>query len=79
MRAKEMRERSAESLREMAATFRRELFEAKFKNHANDLYDWTEIRKKRKDLARVLTVLRERELEAALGEAEGEQTAEAEG
>ena len=62
MRAKELRERSDEELTSMESTLRQELFTAKFKNHTNRLNDSSELTKKRHDLARVLTVKREREL-----------------
>jgi large subunit ribosomal protein L29 len=62
MRAKEMRDRSDEELRTMAGNLRQELFTARFKNHTSRLYDSSELPKKRRDLARVQTILREREL-----------------
>lgn len=62
MRAKEMRARSVEELETMVGNLQQELFAAKFKNHTNRLYDSSELPKKRKDLARVKTILREREL-----------------
>ncbi len=64
MRAKELRERSDEELRAMERNFRQEIFTARFKNHTNRLYDSSELPKKRHDLARVLTILRERALGA---------------
>jgi large subunit ribosomal protein L29 len=64
MRAKELRERSDEELRTMERNFRQEIFTARFKNHTNRLYDSSELPKKRRDLARVLSVLRERALAA---------------
>jgi large subunit ribosomal protein L29 len=64
MRAKELRERSDEELRSMERSFRQEIFTARFKNHTNRLYDSSELPKKRRDLARVLTILHERALEA---------------
>lgn len=62
MRAKELRDRTDEELRTTEANLRHELFTAKFKNHTNRLYNSSELTKKRHDLARVLTILREREL-----------------
>lgn len=62
MRAKEMRDRSDEELKTMLANLQQELFEARFKNHTNRLYDSSELPKKRRDIARVRTILREREL-----------------
>ena len=64
MRAKELRERGEEELRSMERTFRQEIFTARFKNHTNRLYDSSELPKKRRDLARVLTILTERAAEA---------------
>ena len=64
MRAKELRERGDEELRSMERNFRQEIFTARFKNHTNRLYDSSELPKKRHDLARVLTILHERSLEA---------------
>ena len=64
MRAKELRERSDEELGAMERSFRQEIFTARFKNHTNRLYDSSELPKKRRDLARVLSILRERALEA---------------
>jgi large subunit ribosomal protein L29 len=62
VRAKELRDRTDEELRTTEANLRHELFTAKFKNHTNRLYNSSELTKKRHDLARVLTILREREL-----------------
>ena len=62
MRAKELRDRSDEELDTMENNLRQELFTARFKNHTNRLYDSSELPKKRRDLARVLTIKREREL-----------------
>lgn len=73
MRAKELRDRSDEELHTMEANLRYELFTAKFKNHTNRLYDSSELPKKRHDLARVLTILHERELgKGSTGKASGE-------
>ncbi len=62
MRAKEMRERNAEELVEMVKNLQQELLTARFKNHTNRLYDSSELLKKRRDIARAITILREREL-----------------
>lgn len=76
MRARELRERTDEELRTMEINFRHELFDAKFKNHMNKLYDSSELPKKRRDLARVLTILRERELGLAPRRRADEQESE---
>jgi large subunit ribosomal protein L29 len=65
MRATELRERTDEELQTMENNLRSELFTARFKNHLNRLYDSSELPKKRKDLARVLTIMRERQQAAA--------------
>ena len=62
MRAKELRERSTEELKQLERTLTDELFHAKFQNYIGRLTDTSQIRKKRRDLARVKTILREREL-----------------
>ena len=72
MRAKELRERTDEELRTMERNFRHEIFTARFKNHTNRLYDSSELPKKRRDLARVLTILNERELSAGATDASSE-------
>ena len=73
MRAKELRERTDEELLTMERTIRNELFTARFKNHTNRLYDSSELPKKRHDLARVLTILRERELKIGSEETEASE------
>ena len=74
MRAKELRDRSEEELQTMEQNLRQEIFTARFKNHTNRLYDSSELPKKRHDLARVKTILRQRELNVGK-----EQTEETEG
>jgi large subunit ribosomal protein L29 len=59
-KAKDLRERTVEDLRELQKTLASEAFQARFKNFTNRLDDTSSIRKARKDLARVLTVLNER-------------------
>jgi len=73
VRARELRERSDEELHTMESNLRHELFTAKFKNHTNRLYDSSELPKKRHDLARVLTILRERELSIRTKDQESEE------
>lgn len=73
-----MRDRSEEELRTMLATLRQELFTARFKNHTNRLYDSSEMPKKRRDIARVMTILRERELGRVPGGPKGDAAEPAE-
>jgi large subunit ribosomal protein L29 len=60
LKAKDLRERSLEDLRELQKTLAGDAFQARFKNFTNRLDDTSSIRKARKDLARILTVLNER-------------------
>lgn len=61
MKAKDLRERSTEELRELEKTLSNELFHHRFKNFTNRLDDTSLIRKTRRDLARVKTILGQRE------------------
>lgn len=60
MEISELRETTKERLAELEASLRRQIFEARIKNHTNQLDDTASIRRTRRDLARVLTVLNER-------------------
>lgn len=62
MKAQEVRERSAEELGTLQSELRRELFKARIQNHTNQLDSTAKLRSLRRDLARVATVVREREL-----------------
>jgi large subunit ribosomal protein L29 len=64
MRAADLREKGADDLRELHKTLTRDVFENRLKNFTNRLDDTSAIRKTRRDLARVNTVLREREAAA---------------
>jgi large subunit ribosomal protein L29 len=59
MKAKDMREKSAEDLRELEKSLVRDAFQAKLKNFTNRLDDTSQIGKARRDLARVKTLLAE--------------------
>jgi len=65
MKAKDLRERTTEHLRELEKTLAREVFDAKFKNYTNRLNDTSTIQKTRRDLARVKTILEQRAREEA--------------
>jgi len=67
MKATDLREKSAEDLRELEKTLAHDVFESRLKNFTNRLDDTSSIRKTRRDLARVITLLRERELNVASG------------
>jgi len=64
MRAREMRGLSSEELRRELETRTRDLFNLRFRAQTEKLDDPSTIKKARKDIARMKTVLRERELEA---------------
>ncbi|MBK8253027.1 MAG: 50S ribosomal protein L29 [Polyangiaceae bacterium] len=65
MKAKELRERTTEHLREMEKNLAKEAFDARFKNFTNRLNDTALIRRTRRDLARVKTILTQRAAAAA--------------
>jgi large subunit ribosomal protein L29 len=60
MKAKDLRERTTEHLRELEKSLSGDLFQARFKNFTNRLNDTSSIRKTRRDLARVRTILTQR-------------------
>lgn len=62
MKAKQLRERSVEELKDLEKSLPRELFNARMKNFTNQLDDTSSLGKSRKDLARVKTLLRQKEL-----------------
>jgi large subunit ribosomal protein L29 len=59
MKAKDMREKSREDMLELEKSLARDAFQAKLKNFTNRLDDTSQIRKIRRDLARVKTLLGE--------------------
>lgn len=61
MKAKDLRDRSTEDLRELDKQLRMDLFQYRFKNHTSRLDDTSLVRKTRRDVARVRTVLVDRE------------------
>lgn len=61
MKAEEIRENNTtEELVTLERDLRRKLWKARFDNHTNQLDDTSEIKKIRRDLARVMTILTER-------------------
>jgi large subunit ribosomal protein L29 len=58
----ELREKQTAELAELATTLRAEVFNARFQKYAEQLEKTSTLREKRRELARVLTILREREL-----------------
>jgi large subunit ribosomal protein L29 len=75
MKAADLREKSVEDLRELERTLANDVFQSRLKNFTNRLDDTSAIRKAKRDLARVVTLLRERELS---GERQGKGGKESE-
>jgi large subunit ribosomal protein L29 len=65
MKAKDLRERTTEDLTELEKSIAAERFQSKFKNFTNRLDDTSQIRKAKRDLARVKLILGERARTAA--------------
>jgi len=65
MKAKDLRERSNDDLKELEKSLAKDTFTARFKNFTNRLDDTSTINKTKRDLARVKTLLRQAELNAA--------------
>ena len=65
MKAKDLRDRTIEHLRELEKSLASEVFQARFKNFTNRLNDTASIRKTKRDLARVKTELTRRATAAA--------------
>lgn len=64
MKAKDLRERTAEELVELEKTLTRERFQNRFKNFTNRLDDTSALKKARRDIARVKTVQTEQAAKA---------------
>lgn len=62
MKAREIREISTSELTESVKSKKEELFRLRFQQATGDLEDTSQIRKVRKDIARILTELRAREI-----------------
>ncbi|MFO0759792.1 MAG: 50S ribosomal protein L29 [Byssovorax sp.] len=60
MKSKDLRERTTEHLRELEKSLANDVFQARFKNNTNRLNDTASIRRTRRDLARVKTLLTQR-------------------
>lgn len=65
MKAKDLRERSQDDLKELEKSLAKDMFTARFKNFTNQLDDTSTINKTKRDLARVKTLLRQSALNAA--------------
>jgi len=63
MKAKELRKLSLEDLLKKEEELRRQILVLRFKKQIEGLKDKMAIRKARRDLARVLTIIREKQME----------------
>jgi large subunit ribosomal protein L29 len=63
MKTSELRDQSRDELERQLANLRRELFDLRFQWQAEESPDTSRKGKIKKDIARILTVLREREVE----------------
>jgi large subunit ribosomal protein L29 len=68
-KASEFRERTVTELERLEGELARELWKARFDNFTNQLDNTSKIRRTRRNLARVKTILTERKRESALGQA----------
>ena len=67
MKSKDLRERSSEDLATLKAAIQKDLFSFRMKNWTDQLEDTSLMTKTRRDIARIETILRERELQASKG------------
>ena len=67
MKPSEVRDKTSEELARKAAELKEEIFRLKFRAKTGQLAQTTNIKKAKKDLARVKTVAREREIAEAKG------------
>lgn len=68
MKTSEIRGKDSRELKLEVQAMRKELFELRFRGAAEEISDTSRFRNLRRDIARIQTVLREREIEAQKGE-----------
>jgi len=73
MKAKELRKLSLQDLLKKEEELRREILNLRFKKQIEGLKDKMAIRKTRRDLARVLTIIREKQMEEQKKQMEGQK------
>jgi large subunit ribosomal protein L29 len=73
MKAKELRKLSLQDLLKKEEELRREILSLRFKKQIEGLKDKMAIRKARRDLARVLTIIREKQMEEQKKQMEGQK------
>lgn len=62
MKASELREKSLDELRTLSDERRRELFDLRFKHYTGQLVNTAALRSTRRDIARIETIIRERQI-----------------
>ena len=77
MKSKELKDKSVTELAELETSIRGELFQTRLQNFTNQLDNTSTIPKRRRDLARVATELRSRELDALTKSIEAAMAGEA--
>jgi large subunit ribosomal protein L29 len=73
MKASDLREKGVEDLRELHKSLARDVFQNRLKNFTNRLDDTSTMRKTKRDLARVATLLRESEMGIVRSSASAQQ------
>jgi large subunit ribosomal protein L29 len=63
----DIRGKNSDELKTLQGELRTELFKARIQNHTNQLDSTAKLRDLKRDIARINTVLRQRELETATG------------
>ncbi len=71
MRASELRDMSDGELQEHIVTARRELFGLRFQHATGELDNTANLRRAKREVARALTLQREREIDFYTGQAQG--------
>ena len=61
MKAAEIREKSSDELKTLDGELRKELFKVRIQNHTNQLDSTAKLQKLKRDIARIATVLTQRE------------------
>ena len=62
MKASELREKSLQDLQELSDECRKDLFDLRFKHYTGQLVDTASLKRARRTVARVETVIRQREI-----------------
>ncbi|MEL6306631.1 MAG: 50S ribosomal protein L29 [Chloroflexota bacterium] len=75
MLVRELRTKSDEELLDIYEDIKEELYILRINRSTGELVDTTEFRKTKRSMARVLTILRERELATMIAEEEAEEEA----